>query len=67
LLNTTYPVIDALSAISEHHNGSRIGYKPLKTPFERRLRPDLLYMAHRSIEKTAATLTVQLTVKGYSV
>ena len=67
LVNMAYPVIDALPAISEHHNGAKINYKPLRTPFARRLRPDLFYVAHRNIEKTAATLTVQLTVKGHRV
>ncbi len=67
LVNTAYPVIDVLSPIAERHNGSEINYKLLQTPFERRLRPDLFYMAHRRIEKTASTLTIQLTVKGYRV
>ena len=67
LVNTAYPLFDALSPISKHHNGAKITYKPLRTPFARRLRPDLFYMTHRSIEKTASTLTAQLTVKGYRV
>ncbi len=67
LVNTAYPIIDALYAISEHRNSAKINYKPLRTPFERRLRPDLFYMAHRSIEKAAANLTDQLKTKGYRV
>jgi hypothetical protein len=67
LVHTAYPVIDAVLKISEHDNDSKINYKPLRTPFERKLRPDLFYMTHRHIEKTAAKLTVRLTVKGYKV
>jgi len=67
LVNTAYPYIDRLLNASEHAQGLKKNYSPLKTPFGRRLRPDLFYMSHRKIEQTAATLTVQLTGRGYTV
>jgi nitric oxide reductase NorD protein len=67
LVNTAYPVVGALLKISEHSDDSKINYQPLRTPFARRLRPDLFYLAHRSIERTAAKLTAQLTGRGYAV
>ncbi len=67
LVNMAYPVIDMLFNTSEHSRGLKKTYKPLRTPFGRRLRPDLFYMTHRNIEQTAAKLTVQLTGRGYKV
>jgi hypothetical protein len=67
LVNMAYPHIDRLLTASEPSNGLKNNYKPMKTPFGRRLRPDLFYMSHRNIEQTAAKLTVQLAGKGYKV
>jgi nitric oxide reductase NorD protein len=67
LVNMAYPYIDMLFNASEHSQGLTKTYKPLRTPFGRRLRPDLFYMSHRNIEQTAAKLTVQLTGRGYKV
>jgi nitric oxide reductase NorD protein len=67
LVNTAYPHIGLLLNASEHPEGVKNAYHPLRTPFGRRLRPDLFYMSHRKIEQTAAKLTVQLTGRGYTV
>ncbi len=67
LVNTAYPRMDMLLSGPEHAQGLKKTYQPLKTPFGRRLQPDLFYMTHRQIERTAAKLTVQLTDRGYTV
>jgi nitric oxide reductase NorD protein len=66
MLNMAYPYIDSVLKASEHSRDKK-KYKPLRTPFGRRLRPDLFYMSHRNIEKTAAKLMRQLTDRGYTV
>ena len=42
-------------------------YKPIQTPFGRRLRPDLFFLANRKYERLARTLKVQLEDKGFEV
>jgi len=42
-------------------------YKPMQTPFGRRLRPDLFFSANRKYERLARTLKVQLGEKGFEV
>jgi nitric oxide reductase NorD protein len=67
MLNMAYPYIDSVLKTSEHSRDLKKKYKPLRTPFGRRLRPDLFYMSHRNIEQTAAKLIRQLTERGYTV
>jgi len=42
-------------------------YKPMQTPFGRRLRPDLFFRANGKYERLARTLKVQLGEKGFEV
>jgi hypothetical protein len=42
-------------------------YKPMQTPFGRRLRPDLFFSAYRGYERLARTLKVMLEEKGFEV
>ena len=67
MLNTTYPHIESVLKASEHGRDLKQTYKPLRTPFGRRLRPDLFYMSHRIVEQTAMKLMLQLNARGYTV
>ena len=67
LVNMAYPYIDSVLNVSGHFRDLKNKYKPLRTPFGRRLRPDLYYLSHRNIEQTAAKLMRQLIAKGYKV
>ena len=42
-------------------------YKPMQTPFGRRLRPDLFFSAYREYERLAGTLKVTLEEKGFNI
>jgi hypothetical protein len=42
-------------------------YKPMQTPFGRRLRPDLFFSAYREYERLAGILKVTLEEKGFKI
>lgn len=67
LVYTAYPYVDMLLKGSERPEWSKERYKPMSTPFGRRLRPDLFFLSHRNIEQIASNLKVQLVNKGFKV
>ncbi|MEJ2657207.1 MAG: VWA domain-containing protein [Desulfobacterales bacterium] len=67
LVNLAYPQIDMLLKAPGYFHGLKKTYKPLRTPFNRRLRPDLFYNSHRNIDQIAAKLMVRLADRGFKV
>ncbi len=67
LVYTAYPYVDMLLKASEKSERLDERYNPMRTPFGRRLRPDLFFSSHRNIEQIAAKLKVQLVNKGFRV
>jgi nitric oxide reductase NorD protein len=68
LVVKTYPEMEKiLSRTLYLKKGLKEFYKPIQTPFGRRLRPDLFFLANRKYECLARTLKVQLEDKGFEV
>ena len=63
-----YPEMERLLNQTSYYRKELKGfYKPMQTPFGRRLRPDLFFWANRKFERLARTLKVQLGEKGFEV
>jgi hypothetical protein len=63
-----YPEMERLlNRTSNSKKALKECYKPMQTPFGRRLRPDLFFWANREYERLARTLKVQLGEKGFEV
>jgi len=67
LVNATYGGVEKL--LKPPAKPKRLGeiYAPLKTPFGRRLRPDLFFSTYRKFDQIAAKLKVQFVEKGFEV
>jgi hypothetical protein len=63
-----YPEMEKLlNRTSYYKKGLKVFYKPMQTPFGRRLRPDLVFGAYRKYERIAETLKFKLGEKGYKI
>ncbi len=67
LVARTYPVVKELLEQTEEFEMSEECYRPMETPFGRRLRPDLFFSTHNDLERIAETLKVKLGDKGFRV
>ena len=67
LVTIAFPCVVMLLNASEQPEKLREIYKPIRTPFGRRLRPELFFMSHLNFEEMAEKLTAQLANKGYKV
>jgi len=67
LVNATYSIVARL--LKQDANTQRLEalYKPLQTPFGRRLHPDLFFAAYRKFDQIAAKLKTKLLEKGLKV
>jgi hypothetical protein len=57
------------NTLTEHAPGESKGqaYRPLQTPFDRHLRPDLVYAAGQALDQKALALKEKLAEKGFRV
>ena len=67
LVTIAFPLVDQLLNASEQLENLGKIYKPIRTPFGRRVRSDLFFMSHLNFEQMAAKLNAQLANKGYKV
>ncbi len=63
----TYPEIEEALIKNSGKEKLTSCYRPIKIPFGRQIRPDLLYSANKSFEQIAASIKVKLEAKGYKV
>jgi len=67
LVMKTYQSVSKL--IKERSDGKSIEefYRPMKTPFDRRIRPDLFFETYRNFDRVAEKVRVKLKGKGFSI
>jgi len=63
----TYPEIEEALKKSPGKEELKSCYRPIKIPFNRQIRPDLLYSANKSFEQIAEAVKVKLEAKGVKV
>jgi hypothetical protein len=67
LVARTYPGMDKFLMRAAGDKRLEEFYRPIKTPFGRRLRPDLFFSTYRNYEHMAGNLKVKLEEKGFRV
>jgi len=67
LVAEMYPDITKMLRQSEDINNLAEDYTPLKTPFGRRIRPDLFFSAFRKYENVAKKLKINIEEKGFKI
>ncbi len=67
LVVRTYPDMEKLLKQTAGSKRLEEFYRPIKTPFGRRLRPDLFFSTYRNYEHMAGNLKVKLEEKGFRV
>ncbi|MBU0987183.1 MAG: hypothetical protein KKH68_08015, partial [Proteobacteria bacterium] len=67
LVAETYPKVAEILQRSAGNENLAACYRPLATPFGRRIRPDLFFLTHRRLEQIAARLKTRIAQKGFKV
>ena len=67
LVVRTYPDMEKLLKQTAGSKRPEEFYRPIKTPFGRRLRPDLFFSTYRNYDHMAGNLKVKLEEKGFRV
>ncbi len=65
MVTLTYPDVAEMLSQTEDKKPIEDHYKPLETPFGRKLRPDLFFSVNKSYENLARKLKVKLEEKGF--